>query len=156
MWCPGEPVGGPEPLPPTASVGVRHWGRSSAGRALDWQSRGSWVQVPSPPLSDACHKPVHAVIRSELRLAVNALSTEGEYECQRRIDKQSSRRCSGHRQTKDLACAQTVDLPEIRQANGLCQLWRARICILCFSRWQRGRFPRSCIKCHLETVRRVL
>ena len=25
-------------------------GRSSAGRALDWQSRGSWVRVPSPPL----------------------------------------------------------------------------------------------------------
>ena len=24
-------------------------GRSSAGRALDWQSRGSWVRVPSPP-----------------------------------------------------------------------------------------------------------
>ena len=33
----------------TASVGVHHWGRSSAGRAPDWQSGGSWVQVPSPP-----------------------------------------------------------------------------------------------------------
>ena len=30
-------------------VDPHHWGRSSAGRALDWQSRGSWVQVPSPP-----------------------------------------------------------------------------------------------------------
>ena len=28
-------------------------GRSSAGRALDWQSRGSWVRVPSPPLEIA-------------------------------------------------------------------------------------------------------
>ena len=32
----------------SASEQVR--GRSSAGRALDWQSRGSWVRVPSPPL----------------------------------------------------------------------------------------------------------
>ena len=30
-------------------VGGRTRGRSSVGRALDWQSRGSWVQVPSPP-----------------------------------------------------------------------------------------------------------
>jgi hypothetical protein len=29
---------------------IRHFrGRSSAGRAPDWQSGGSWVQVPSPP-----------------------------------------------------------------------------------------------------------
>ena len=34
---------------PTASVVLHHWGRSSAGRAPDWQSGGSWVQVPSPP-----------------------------------------------------------------------------------------------------------
>jgi hypothetical protein len=34
---------------PTASVLLHHWGRSSAGRAPDWQSGGSWVQVPSPP-----------------------------------------------------------------------------------------------------------
>ena len=33
-------------------------GRSSVGRALDWQSRGSWVRVPSPP-------PTHPPIYSE-------------------------------------------------------------------------------------------
>ena len=33
----------------TAIVDLHHWGRSSAGRAPDWQSGGSWVQVPSPP-----------------------------------------------------------------------------------------------------------
>src|SRR5580704_9096660 len=32
-----------------ANVLLRHWGRSSAGRAPDWQSGGSRVQVPSPP-----------------------------------------------------------------------------------------------------------
>lgn len=33
----------------TAKFDLHHWGRSSAGRAPDWQSGGSWVQVPSPP-----------------------------------------------------------------------------------------------------------
>ena len=40
---------GPRRVSPTASVALHHWGRSSAGRAPDWQSGGSWVQVPSPP-----------------------------------------------------------------------------------------------------------
>ena len=44
-----RPRAEPERPFPTAIVDLRHWGRSSAGRALDWQSRGSWVQVPSPP-----------------------------------------------------------------------------------------------------------
>jgi hypothetical protein len=35
-------------ISPVATRG-RNWGRSA------WQSRGSWVQVPSPPLSDAGH-----------------------------------------------------------------------------------------------------
>ena len=38
-----------EPVAATAILNPHHWGRSSAGRAPDWQSGGSWVQVPSPP-----------------------------------------------------------------------------------------------------------
>ena len=34
---------------PTGTIARFNWGRSSVGRALDWQSRGSRVQVPSPP-----------------------------------------------------------------------------------------------------------
>src|SRR5580698_7987764 len=41
--------GGPGASASTAKLLSHHWGRSSAGRAPDWQSGGSWVQVPSPP-----------------------------------------------------------------------------------------------------------
>ena len=48
--CPSRSSGtGQAPASPTANVVLHHWGRSSAGRAPDWQSGGSWVQVPSPP-----------------------------------------------------------------------------------------------------------
>ena len=46
---PGATSTVPGPTAVTAILSPHHWGRSSAGRAPDWQSGGSWVQVPSPP-----------------------------------------------------------------------------------------------------------
>ena len=47
-------------------------GRSSAGRALDWQSRGSRVRVPSPPLEITTFSLFKAVFHWYLPTKANA------------------------------------------------------------------------------------
>ena len=64
------------PTAATAILSPHHWGRSSAGRAPDWQSGGSWVQVPSPPLSDAGQRTIRGTVARWTGPLVNHLSTE--------------------------------------------------------------------------------
>ena len=66
---------GPRRVSPTASVDLHHWGRSSAGRAPDWQSGGSWVQVPSPPPKSLVRVPFSFACLSR-EGSFNRLSTE--------------------------------------------------------------------------------